>query len=417
MRIALMMHELLVEGGGERQCVCLAQALVRRGHEVVIYTSDYDGANCFPEICSGLKIRNVGRGAWPSMRKLPFIRAYLDMSWLARAVDENHEIWNPHHWPAQWGALWLRSKLGGRVVWMANDVPDFALKAFHPSSLRDMLLAPLRWLYFLYDRRQNRKVDSTVVLSNYAEKQYHSHYSGVTTIVQSGMDPERFAPGGDRIKIRNRFAFADDEFVLLWLGIFMPHRRLQDAVEAINCLASRGAKVKLLLAGSDRSFPEYVRSLKGLARRLGVQDRVVFAAKVDEAEIRDFYSAADAFLFPNENQTWGLAVLEAMSCGSLALVSRGAAVHEAFTDMKDAVLFASRNPQGLADKVELLLQQPELRRHIAARGMAMVRQKFSWDRYAENVERACHEVLRRNRPTGIAPFAAASPAEDRIRIP
>ena len=412
MRIALVIHELLVEGGGERLCVCLAQALVRRGHEVVVYASDYDHASCFPEICSGLKIRNVGRGAWPSLRKLPFIRAYLDMSHLASVVKENHEIWNPHHWPAQWGALWLRRKLGGRVLWMANDVPDFALKAFHPSSHRDMLLAPLRWLYFLYDRRQNRKVDTTVVLSNYAEKQYHSHYSGATRIIQSGMDPERFAPGGDRAKIRNRFAFADDEFVLLWLGIFMPHRRLQDAIQAIACLASRGAKVKLLLAGSDRSFPEYVRSLKALAKQVDVQDRVVFAAKVDEAEIRSFYSADDAFLFPNENQTWGLAVLEAMSCGSLALVSRGAAVHEAFTDGEDAVLFASRNPEDLADKVELLLQQPELRTQIAARGMAMVRQKFSWDRYAENVEKACQDVLQRNRSTGRSPFAVASPAED-----
>jgi glycosyltransferase involved in cell wall biosynthesis len=92
-------------------------------------------------------------------------------------------------------------------------------------------------------------------------------------------------------------------------------------------------------------------------------------------------------------------------------------VQEAFTDMEDAVLFASRNPQDLADKVELLLGQPELRRQIAARGMAMVRQKFSWDRYAENVERACQEVLPPTRSTGIAPFAAASPAEDRMRIP
>jgi len=360
MRIALVMHELLVEGGGERLCICLAQALVGRGHEVVVYTSDYDQENCFPEICSGLKIRNVGRGAWPWLCKFPFLRALLDMSWLARVVDEPYEIWNPHHWPAQWGALWLSRKLGGRVIWMANDVPDFPLKAFHPSSLRDVLLAPLRWLYFLYDRRQNREVDTTVVLSNYADNQYHAHYSGMTKIVQSGMDPERFAPGGDRTRIRNRFAFSEDEFVLLWLGIFMPHRRLQDAVAAISCLASRGAKVKLLLAGSDRSFPDYVRSLKALALRLGVQDRVIFAAKVDEAEIRDFYSAADVFLFPNENQTWGLAVLEAMSCGCLALVSRGAAVHEAFADMEDAVLFAPRNPLDLADKVQFLLRHPQL---------------------------------------------------------
>ena len=50
MNIALLMHELLVEGGGERQCVSLARALLRQGHEVVVYTSVYDPAHCFPEI-------------------------------------------------------------------------------------------------------------------------------------------------------------------------------------------------------------------------------------------------------------------------------------------------------------------------------------------------------------------------------
>ena len=56
MDIALVMHELLVEGGGERQCVSLARALAARGHEVTLYTSAYDRANCFPEICIDLRI-------------------------------------------------------------------------------------------------------------------------------------------------------------------------------------------------------------------------------------------------------------------------------------------------------------------------------------------------------------------------
>jgi ABC-type hemin transport system ATPase subunit len=43
-------HELLVEGGGERQCVSLARALAQRGHEVTLYTSAYDRAECFSEM-------------------------------------------------------------------------------------------------------------------------------------------------------------------------------------------------------------------------------------------------------------------------------------------------------------------------------------------------------------------------------
>ncbi|HMC31785.1 MAG TPA: glycosyltransferase, partial [Candidatus Angelobacter sp.] len=79
MNIALLMHELLVEGGGERQCVSLARALLRQGHEVVVYTSVYDPAHCFPEICKDIKVIEVGRGLWPRLRNPAFLRGYLDM--------------------------------------------------------------------------------------------------------------------------------------------------------------------------------------------------------------------------------------------------------------------------------------------------------------------------------------------------
>jgi len=391
MNIALIMHELLVEGGGERQCVCLARALAAQGHSVTLYTCAYDRANCFPEICKDLTIHDVGRG-WLAGRKLPFfLRGFFDMLHLRRAVNTPHQIWNPHHWPAQWGAAWLKRRLGGKVVWMCNDVPSF-----HEQAQTSPLSA-WRRLQYLYDRSQNRKVDLTLFLSHWAESQFRAIYDQPTRVVRSGSDPERFTPGGDRGKIRARFHFAPEDFVLLWLGIFMSHRRLQDAIQAIQILKSKNARVKLLLAGSDRSFPEYVVSLKAMARQLDVQDEVIFTGKVADEEIRDFYCACDAFLFPNENQTWGLAVMEAMACGRPVLVSQGAAVHEVLTDQETAVLFPARDPEALAQKVQWLMADPQRRQTIAQKGMALVRENYNWSRFAEQNVAVFEEMVSRKR--------------------
>jgi glycosyltransferase involved in cell wall biosynthesis len=395
--IALIIHELLVEGGGERQCVCLAQALAQRGHRVTLYTSVYDRFHCFPEIARTFTIREVGRGALPWLRTPPFLRGYLDMRRLASVIDQRHAVWNPHHWPAQWGAVWLEKKLGGSVVWMCNDVPDFLAKAKERPSLKCKILAPLYWLYYLCDRRQNRRIALTLLLSNWAEHEYKAIYQGPTRVVRSGSDPARFAPGGERAKIRHRFGYKEDEFVLLWLGIFMPHRRLEDVIEAIHSLGSRGTqKIKLLLAGSNRSYPEYCRSLKALAKALGVEDKVSFEGHVQDEEIRDFYAAADAFVFPNERQTWGLAVLEAMSCGCPVLVSTGAGVQEILTDNVNAILFPPRRPDILANKIESLVVQPRLRSEIAQRGMGLARSQYNWDGFARQIEDLCAEVVSGN---------------------
>lgn len=393
MDIALIIHELIVEGGGERQCVCLARALSERGHEVTLYTSAYDRFGCFPETCRSFAVKETGRGFLPWLRRPLFCRGYLDMRRLVAVVKDKHQIWNPHHWPAQWGAVWLKAKLGGAVVWMCNDVPDFRKKYTKPGGLINWFRAPFYFFYYEYDHWKNQSVDLTLLLSRWAESEYRATYAGETSVVRSGADPDRFQPAGNRAGVRRRFSYSETDFVLLWLGIFMPHRRLEDLIHAAGRVLKQGAKVKLLLAGSASGHPEYFNSLRDLVKSLGLQNTVTFAGKVADEEIRDFYCACDAFVFPNDQQTWGLAVLEAMSCGCLAMVSTGAGVHEVLTDGVDALLFEARNPAMLADKIAQLVSRPEWSAEVAHRGMQLARNTYNWERFAAQIETICEQYL------------------------
>jgi glycosyltransferase involved in cell wall biosynthesis len=173
----------------------------------------------------------------------------------------------------------------------------------------------------------------------------------------------------------------------------MPHRRLEDAIEAVALLKRQGQRIKLLLAGSGALFPEYFASLQALTTEQGLQDTVIFTGKVADDEMRDFFCACDAFLFPNENQTWGLAVLEAMACGTPVLVSQGAAVHEVLTDGHDAVLFPARDPGALAQEIEQLIANPNERAKIAANGLELVRTEYNWQRFGEKMADVFRQVV------------------------
>ena len=405
------MHELLVEGGGERQCVSLARELVHQGHSVTLFTSAYDRQRCFPEVCRDLTIVDVGRGRFRWLRNPRLLRAYLDMRRLERAVSEPFPVWNPHHWPAEWGAVRLKKKLGGAVVWTCNDVPELHARAQSAKSEAGFFRRLYYHLSYLYDRAQARKMDLTVFLSRWAEGEFKAIYPVPTAVVRSGADPDKFRPGGDGRKIRDRFGYSSNDFVVLWLGIFMPHRRLQDAIEAVAFLKERGCRVKLLLAGSGDAFPEYFSQLQSLVAQRRLGNEVTFAGKVADEEISEFYSACDAFLFPNENQTWGLAVLEAMACGRPVLVSRGAAIHEILTDGKDALLFPARDPAALAQKIETLLTDPQERAKIAAAGLQLVRTEYNWRRFAKKMADVFEQVTGTHAPERLdLPGPGESPA-------
>jgi glycosyltransferase involved in cell wall biosynthesis len=140
----------------------------------------------------------------------------------------------------------------------------------------------------------------------------------------------------------------------------------------------------------------------------GLQNVVTFTGKVADEEICDFYAACDAFVFPNDQQTWGLVVLEAMACGCPVLVSRGAGVHEVLTHGENAMLFPPRNPEAMAREIEALATQPDLRRKIEQSGMRLARETYNWDRFADQVSRVCQEVIARDSPAVLLPQPSRS---------
>lgn len=393
MKIALLIHELLVQGGAERQFVSLARALTKIGHEVTVYTSACNTQNCYQEICADLDIRVTGRGLFPGISRPSFLRRYLDMRSMASKIREPYQLWNPHHWPPHWASVWLKRKLGGKVVWMCNDVPDLKQKGQDSRARRSLLKSLCYHLLYRYDAAQIREIDLIAVLSNLAKSQFLQLYSGRLKVIRSGIDSDRFLGCTDRKTTRRKFGLGMESFVILWFGIFMPHRRLEDAITAVALLRARDVDVCLWLAGCTRSFPEYANRLRRMVCTLGLADAVIFADMIPEPEVASCYAACDVFLSPNENQTWGLAVIEAMAAGRPVIVSTGSGVHEVLKDGTTALFVPPRDPAAIAAKVELLVRDPSLRGNLGRQGRQYVLERFSWERYASDMESLFAEAV------------------------
>ncbi len=151
---------------------------------------------------------------------------------------------------------------------------------------------------------------------------------------------------------------APDEFLLMHLSNFRPVKRIADVIQTFARIARQlPARLALIGDGPDRSTAEW------LAHSLNIHDRIHFLGKQDR--VHDLLPLADLLLMPSENESFGLAALEAMACQTPAIATRVGGVPELITDGDDGLLFAIGDVDAMAESAVALLRDAE--RHAAMR--------------------------------------------------
>jgi teichuronic acid biosynthesis glycosyltransferase TuaC len=181
--------------------------------------------------------------------------------------------------------------------------------------------------------------------------------------LRNGVDLELFQPV-ERDAVRARLDLT--RFTLLAVGHLVPVKAQELAVAALAQLPD----VQLLIAGNgvQRGM------LEQLARDQGVAHRVRFLGAVPQAELRDYYGAADALVLPSEREGWANVLLEAMACGTPVIASRVWGTPEVVAAPEAGLLMAERSAAGVADAVRALrAAYPD---RAATRRYA---ERFSWD--------------------------------------
>lgn len=194
--------------------------------------------------------------------------------------------------------------------------------------------------------------------------------------IPNGVDASHFSPAARlarRAAARGRRGFRDEDFVLLMLGNDWRVKGLPAVLEAIAALP--GLPLRLLVAGSDVADPYHER-----ANQLGVQDRCRWELPIPD--VLDFYGAADLYVSPSREDSFGLPVAEAMACGLPVITSVFTGVSELIFDGVDGfVVREPRDTNALAELIQRLQMDAELRRKL---GEAAARKTldWTWDRHA-----------------------------------
>jgi glycosyltransferase involved in cell wall biosynthesis len=266
------------------------------------------------------------------------------------------------------GFLWARHRPTRRPSRRTPPRYVAALKGVIADELRNErgLVRALLTIQARWERRNATLADRVVVTSRYS--------AGVAADAYA-IPPAKLVVIPEPIDLadwRRRFAAAEHRRTshptVLSVARMYPRKRLDDLVRAADLLRRRIPDVRVRIVGEG---PESAR-VRALAGSLGLAETVTFLGEVSRGSLAVEYGSADCFCLPSVQEGFGLVFTEAMAAGLPIVACRAAAVPELVEDARTGILVTPRRPDELADALERLLHNRELRKELGAAGMRKV---------------------------------------------
>ncbi len=227
--------------------------------------------------------------------------------------------------------------------------------------------------------------DGVTAVSNYLAEQTRDVFAidREIRVIYNFVDTVRFAPRTENC-IRSRFA-PNGEAILMHASNFRPVKRLTDTIE-ILARVRRHLPARLLLIGEG---PDRQES-HALAERLGLHDHVLYLGTQDAVE--QLLGCADLFLLPSSEESFGLAALEAMSCGTPVIGTRIGGLPEVVEDGQEGFLLPVGDVDAMAAAALSLLRDPQKMAQMRTAARAKAQRYFRTETLVPEYE-ACYEAV------------------------
>lgn len=146
------------------------------------------------------------------------------------------------------------------------------------------------------------------------------------------------------------------------------------------CLAVIGGDVDERGTG----LTDELECLDKLKEEVGLRDLVIFLGSRAQDTLPYYYSAAEVVVVPSHYESFGLVALEAMACGTPVIASRVGGLQHTVEDGVTGFLVPAAEPEALAEKLRLLLQDSELRRQLGQNARQRA-ETYTWTAVADRI--------------------------------
>ena len=357
-----------VIGGYERQIAECVRLLHRRGHTVLVltsnaqdYTSNCENTDSEPVVFRSLNLCGVWTdqgNQWLSIDKVAE-RTFINRKTLALEL----QAFKPDICLAgniDFLGLELVEKILADGIpvahYLMNQLPGYPAVLTPKSSLYQYITCS-NW------------IQQSLMQKGYPVETAQTIYPGaaVEEFYQAELPPR------DRLRIT-------------YASSVMPYKGADVLINALCLLHAEGVEFSATFAGGSL-MPEFVKALKKFVESKGLQNHIHFAGVLSRKELQQLYRTQNVLVLPSRFQEpFSISLLEAMSAGLTIVTSNTGGSPEAVEHGQTGLIFESEKPLDLANNLRYLLSNPEQWEAMTRQGQQRALSQFSLTSTVEQLE-------------------------------
>jgi mannosylfructose-phosphate synthase len=222
--------------------------------------------------------------------------------------------------------------------------------------------------------------------------------SSKVKVLPPGYDDRRFFPvsGATRRALKKQLGL--EGRIVLAVGRMAHNKGYDLLIQAMDEVFKRVSDVKLLLAVGSSSPTDaeqkQVDDLRTIAVELGHKERVMFLDYIPDQDLPDYYRAADVFALSSRYEPFGMTAVEAMACGTPAMITTEGGLWEHVIWGLEAIYANPFDPPAFGHAIAAVLQHRGVYDQLAKYGTQKVRSRFTWTGIAQQLLHLVDEAPR-----------------------
>jgi glycosyltransferase involved in cell wall biosynthesis len=193
-------------------------------------------------------------------------------------------------------------------------------------------------------------------------------------VIYNSADFSRIQETDDRRqRFRAKHGIPEDRAVILQVSMVIPEKGTTDLLEAVRLVREQNPNVHLVLAGEGAHRAEFT----ALGEKLGLSGHVTWTGVISDPFAEGAYDAADVVCQVSRwQEAFGQTIAEAMACRKPVIGTRVGGIPELIHDGKSGYLVDARDSKAIAEKINLLLSDPQLRERMGENGYEIAQSRF-----------------------------------------